>query len=53
VIEGRVRVVEIEGFDAQGCGGTHVSSTGEVGRLRIVRTDNKGARNKRLVVRLD
>jgi misacylated tRNA(Ala) deacylase len=50
---GRVRVVEIEGFDAQACGGTHVRSTSEVGRFSIFRTENKGRINKRLYVRLD
>jgi misacylated tRNA(Ala) deacylase len=53
VIDGRVRVIEIEGFDAQACGGTHVSHTREIGRLRIVRTENKGRINKRLYVELD
>jgi len=52
VVDGRVRVVEIAGFDAQACGGTHVSRTSEVGRLSIVRTENKGKINKRLYVRL-
>ena len=51
--DGRVRVVEIVGFDAQACGGTHVHSTAEVGRLVVVRTENKGRRNKRLYVRLE
>lgn len=50
---GRVRVVEIEGFDAQACGGTHVSTTAEVGRCAIFRSENKGKINKRLYVRLD
>lgn len=53
VIDGRVRVVEIVGFDAQACGGTHVSTTGEVGRFSIFRTENKGRINKRLYVRLE
>ena len=53
VVQGRVRVVEIEGFDAQACGGTHVSTTADVGRLSIFRTENKGKINKRLYVRLD
>jgi misacylated tRNA(Ala) deacylase len=52
VVDGRVRVVEIEGFDAQACGGTHVRRTSEVGRLSIYRTENKGRINKRLYVRL-
>jgi misacylated tRNA(Ala) deacylase len=53
VSAGRVRVVEIEGFDAQACGGTHARTTGEVGRFSIFRTENKGKVNKRLYVRLD
>jgi len=53
VRDGRVRVVEIEGFDAQACGGTHVDTTAGVGRFTIVRTENKGKINKRLYVRLD
>jgi misacylated tRNA(Ala) deacylase len=53
VHRGQVRIVEIEGFDAQACGGTHVRSTGEVGALTIFRTENKGRINKRLYVRLE
>lgn len=52
VVDGSVRVVEIEGFDAQACGGTHVATTAEVGRFSIVRTENKGRINKRLYVKL-
>jgi misacylated tRNA(Ala) deacylase len=48
VVDGTVRIVEIVGFDAQACGGTHVHSTGEIGRARLVRFDNKGKDNKRL-----
>jgi len=32
VVGGRVRIVTIEGFDEQACGGTHVHSTAEIGR---------------------
>ena len=53
VADGRVRVVEIEGFDAQACGGTHAASTSELGRFSIFRTENKGRINKRLYVRLE
>lgn len=49
---GRVRVVEISGFDAQACGGTHVHNTSELGVFSIVRTDNKGRNNKRLYIQL-
>jgi misacylated tRNA(Ala) deacylase len=50
---GRVRVVEIQGFEAQACGGTHVKNTSEVGRVSIFRTENKGRINKRLYIRLE
>jgi misacylated tRNA(Ala) deacylase len=53
VLDGRVRVVEIAGFDAQACGGTHVGTTAEVGRFSIFKTENKGKVNKRLYVRLE
>jgi len=53
VVDGRVRVVEIEGFDAQACGGTHVHDTREVGLVSIYRTENKGRINKRLYLRLE
>ncbi|HVM71263.1 MAG TPA: alanyl-tRNA editing protein [Anaerolineales bacterium] len=53
VSHGQVRVVEIEGFDAQACGGTHVHNTSEAGRFSIFRTENKGRINKRLYVRLE
>ncbi|HEY6099472.1 MAG TPA: alanyl-tRNA editing protein, partial [Anaeromyxobacter sp.] len=47
VVAGQVRIVEIEGFDVQACGGTHVHSTAEIGRARIGKFDNKGKDNKR------
>jgi Ser-tRNA(Ala) deacylase AlaX len=53
VSHGKVRVVEIESFDAQACGGTHMHNTSEVGRFSIFRTDNKGKNNKRLYVKLE
>jgi misacylated tRNA(Ala) deacylase len=44
----RVRIVEIEGIDAQADGGTHVANTREVGRLRITDHKSKGRQNKRV-----
>jgi hypothetical protein len=47
VVEGRVRIITIEGFDAQACGATHVHSTSEIGRTRLGKFDNKGKDHKR------
>ena len=49
----QVRVVEIEGLDMQADGGTHVASTSEVGRIRIVDHKSKGRINKRLRIALE
>ncbi len=43
-----IRVVDIVGLDKQADGGTHVRSTGEVGRIRVVKLENKGKGNKRV-----
>ena len=43
-----IRVVDIVGLDKQADGGTHVRSTGEVGRIRVIKTENKGKGNKRI-----
>lgn len=47
-----VRLIDIEGFDVQADGGTHVANTAEVGLARLERIENKGARNKRLYLTL-
>jgi misacylated tRNA(Ala) deacylase len=43
-----IRVVDIVGLDRQADGGTHVRSTGEVGRIRVLKTESKGKGNKRV-----
>jgi misacylated tRNA(Ala) deacylase len=43
-----IRVVDIVGLDKQADGGTHVLSTSEVGRIRVVKTESKGKGNKRI-----
>ncbi|NLH82343.1 MAG: alanyl-tRNA editing protein [Phyllobacteriaceae bacterium] len=48
--DGNVRIVEIGDLDRQGCGGTHLASTGEARRVRILKVDNKGRRNRRVKV---
>jgi misacylated tRNA(Ala) deacylase len=48
-----VRTVEIVGLDLQADGGTHVSNTREVGRVRVVDYKSKGKINKRLYIEMD
>ncbi|HEX2192423.1 MAG TPA: alanyl-tRNA editing protein [Acidimicrobiales bacterium] len=43
-----IRVIDIVGLDKQADGGTHVRSTAEVGRVRVVKTESKGKGNKRI-----
>jgi misacylated tRNA(Ala) deacylase len=47
-----IRVIDIEGLDKQADGGTHVRSTGEVGRVRVAKTENKGKAFKRMRIEL-
>jgi misacylated tRNA(Ala) deacylase len=48
-----VRIVEVEGIDAQADGGTHVANTEEVGALEITNHKSKGRQNKRVEFVLD
>jgi misacylated tRNA(Ala) deacylase len=48
-----IRVVDIVGLDKQADGGTHVRSTGEVGRVVVVKTESKGRGNKRIRLRIE
>jgi misacylated tRNA(Ala) deacylase len=45
---GRVRLIEIAGFDLQPCGGTHVRSTAEIGAVRVTQIEKKGKQNRRV-----
>jgi misacylated tRNA(Ala) deacylase len=47
-----VRIVDIVGLDTQADGGTHVASTRQIGRLEVVKVENKGKGFRRLRVRL-
>lgn len=44
----QIRVVDIVGLDKQADGGTHVATTDQVGRIRVVKTESKGKGNKRI-----
>jgi misacylated tRNA(Ala) deacylase len=47
-----IRIVDIVGLDKQADGGTHVASTGDIGRFEITKTESKGKGNKRVRIRL-
>jgi misacylated tRNA(Ala) deacylase len=51
---GRLRLMRIgEGetqVDLQPCGGTHVARTGEIGRIVVVKIENKGKQNRRIII---
>jgi misacylated tRNA(Ala) deacylase len=51
---GRLRLMRIgDGetpVDLQPCGGTHVSHTGEIGPIRVVKIENKGKQNRRIII---
>ena len=44
----RLRVVEVVGIDRQADGGTHVKNLKEVGRINVLKTENKGKQNRRV-----
>jgi misacylated tRNA(Ala) deacylase len=57
--QGRVRLLEIGAgagpygpVDLQPCGGTHVRATGEIGPVVVEKIENKGKRNRRVIVAL-
>lgn len=51
---GRIRLVCIgdnASIDSQPCGGTHVATTGEIGRIHIGKIEKKGRENRRFRIR--
>ena len=53
---GRLRLVRIgpeeAPVDLQPCGGTHVATTGEIGKLKISKIEKKGRQNRRVTIAL-
>lgn len=53
---GRLRLMRIGSdetlVDLQPCGGTHVASTGEIGPVSVVKIENKGKQNRRIIIAL-
>lgn len=43
-----LRIVEIQGVDIQADAGTHVKNTSEIGKIEVVKIENRGRHNRRL-----
>jgi misacylated tRNA(Ala) deacylase len=48
-----LRIVEIVGVDRQADGGTHVRTLIEIGRVELLKTENKGKNNRRIYFKLN
>ncbi|MFY9330138.1 MAG: alanyl-tRNA editing protein [Candidatus Nanopelagicales bacterium] len=48
-----VRIVDIAGLDVQADGGTHVASTQQVGRVKVMKVENKGKGFRRVRIALE
>ena len=44
----KIRLIKIGNVDLQPCGGTHVKSTKEIGKIEIGKIENKGKMNRRV-----
>jgi misacylated tRNA(Ala) deacylase len=47
-----VRIIDIVGLDQQADGGTHVASTSQIGKIEVVKIENKGRGFRRLRIRI-
>ncbi len=41
-----LRIVQVEGFDWSACGGTHVARTGEIGLIKVIRSERRGSETR-------
>ncbi len=48
----QVRIIDIVGLDQQADGGTHVASTGQIGKIQVTKIENKGKGFRRLRFRV-
>jgi len=48
----KIRIVEIGDIDKQADGGTHVANVNEVGRIELLKIENKGKNNRRIYFKL-
>ncbi|MEM2223681.1 MAG: hypothetical protein QXG64_06110 [Acidilobaceae archaeon] len=49
----KLRIVEIPGIDIQADGGPHVKNTCEIGRIILLRVENRSKRKKRIYYTLE
>ncbi|MBN1159847.1 MAG: alanyl-tRNA editing protein [Candidatus Diapherotrites archaeon] len=47
-----IRIVEIVDYDIDPCAGTHIKNTEELGHIKILKTENKGADTTRIIFEL-
>ena len=47
-----IRILSIGKFDIQADGGTHVHTTKEIGKIEVIKCENKGKNNRRLYFKL-
>jgi len=52
VLGNEIRILKIGDFDESIDGGTHVKNTSEIGKIRFVKFENKGATNRRIYFEL-
>jgi misacylated tRNA(Ala) deacylase len=47
-----VRIVDVVGLDQQADGGTHVATTGQIGKIEVAKIENKGRGFRRVRIRI-
>lgn len=45
-VSGVVRIVEVQAYDWSACGGTHVRNTAQIGPIKIIKTEKRGAETR-------
>ncbi|MHA1990851.1 MAG: alanyl-tRNA editing protein [Candidatus Hodarchaeales archaeon] len=48
-----IRTIDIVGLDKQADGGTHVKTTGEIGKIKVKKIDNKGKGRRRIYLEIN
>ncbi len=45
-VSGAIRIVEVKDYDWSACGGTHVRSTAQIGLIKIIKAEKRGAETR-------